>query len=85
MARELGSGAEVATATRLGDGEDKSERGKAREWKWERAAVAPPFTPSAGQTSRADADEWLPHGVHGLSAVGHDALGRSIQIGRQAD
>ena len=85
MARELGSGAEVATATRLGDGEDKSERGKAREWKWERAAVAPPFTPSAAQTDWAGVSERPPRGARGLAAVGHDVLGQLIQIGRQAN
>ena len=77
MVHEHGGGAEVATAAWLSDGEGKSERGRAREWECKRAAAAPPFTPSAGQTGRADA--------HGLAAVGHDALGRPIQIEHQAD
>ena len=46
-AHEHGGGAEVATVAWLGDGEAKSERGRAREWKWERASAGPPFTPSA--------------------------------------
>ena len=75
----------AATATRLGNGEGKSERGMAREWEWERAVVVPPFTPSAGQTDRADAGERPPCGARGLAALGHNVLGRPIQIGRQAD
>ena len=85
MAREHGGGAAVATVTWLSNGEGKSERGKARDWEWERAATAPPFSPSAGQIGRANADERPPCGARGLAAVGHNALGRPIQIGRQAD
>ena len=82
---EHGAAVAVATAARLGNGEGKSERGRAREWEWERATTAPPFTPSASQTGQANVGKWPPHGAHGLAVVGHDALGRPIQIGRQDD
>ena len=82
---EHGGGAEVATTAWFNDGEGKSERGRAREWEWERAAVAPPFTPSAAQTDWAGVSERPPRGARGLAAVGHDVLGQLIQIGRQAN
>ena len=48
MAHQHGGGAEVAMAARLDNGEGKSERGRVREWEWERAVAMPPFTPSTG-------------------------------------
>ena len=77
----MGDGATVAAAARLGNGEGKSERGRAREWEWERAAATLPFTPSVGQIGWVDAGERPPFGSCGLAVVGHDLLGRPIQIG----
>ena len=61
--REHNGGAAVAMVARLGNGEVKSERGRAREWEWEREAATPPFTPPASQTGQADTDERPPHGT----------------------
>ena len=70
---------------RLINGEGKSQTGRAREWEWERAAAVPPFTHSASQTIGSDTGERPPRSARSLAAVGHDALGRPIQIGHQAD
>ena len=85
MARDDGGGAEVATAAWLSDGEGKSERGRAREWEWERVAATPNFTPSIGQTDWPDASERPPRGARGLAAIGHAMIGWPIQISRQAN
>ena len=81
MVHEHGVGVAVATASWLGDSKGKSGRGRAIEWEWERAAATLPFTPSVGQIGWVDAGERPPFGSCGLAVVGHDLLGRPIQIG----
>ena len=48
VAREHGGGDAVVTTAWISNGDGKSEKDRAREWEWERAAAAPPFTPSGG-------------------------------------